>query len=86
MKSRKRNFPVQVRTYGVWYNYCADEWSDQEASTICEVLGFSNHSDWIIGDAQDGTHLHTPSPRHSSVSCSTIQLNCGATQLNPEAD
>lgn len=73
-------YSVQVRTYGIWYNYCADDWSDKEARTICEVLGFSDHSDWIVGEAEMGTHLHTSSHESSSVSCSKIQLNCGSLQ------
>ena len=73
----------QVRTYGIWYNYCADEWSDGEASTICEVLGFSNMRDWSMGEALVGAHLDT-TPQTSAVRCSTLYLNCESQLVHQE--
>ena len=31
----------QVRTYGMWYTYCAPEWSQSESSAICRAMGFN---------------------------------------------
>jgi len=65
---------VKVRTYGMWYTYCASAWSDSASTAICTTLGNSGMVAWSqfggqkvqeLGDRQD-----------ISSDCTTIFLTC----------
>ena len=47
---------LKVRTYGVWYTYCAPVWADQYATAICAVLGYQENLQWDTQDSQQVRH------------------------------
>ena len=48
----------QVRTYGVWYTYCAKFWSEDASATVCRAMGYSGVVSWYkMGVQQVGSFL-----------------------------
>ena len=69
---------LKVRTYGVWYTYCAPAWASSYATAMCLALGFEESREWRRGESQQASLL-SPQEDQSSIpasNCSTVYLHC----------
>jgi len=68
---------LKVRTYGIWYTYCAPQWTLHNSTSICQAMGFSSLQEWNLDAAVDAVELSNPMGlSDAQVNCNTIYLQC----------
>jgi len=70
---------LKVRTYGIWYTYCADLWANNHSAAICSVLGYQDldNIEWSEQHSDQASLISAHSSDSSdSVNCSTVYIQC----------